>query len=291
MIDVGDPAEVGTVHVVERSIGWSAWGRPSDSPVLLSQGAGTSSSLGLARGVAERVRCRVIAYDRPGLGRTSPVEPRTFATLTGDLRALSRCLGFERPPMLANSQGAPFALAAAAAGIVSAVAIVSGADELAHPSTRALLPEDVTATVDAVLADPSGAQARFETFDPVGLRRFILSGSTEADRDVYLGAGFFPAWCRATTEAFGQGPRGYAQDTVLALSRWDIALSNIAVPVVLWYGEEDTGHSPDQGATLHRRIPGSRRTVVAGVGGALLWTHGETILRDLLGRTVPNIST
>lgn len=291
MIDVVEPVEAGIVHAAERRIGWSAWGHPGGIPVLLSQGAGTAGPLGLARGVAEHTGCRIVAYDRPGLGRTSPVEPRTFATLAEDVRALCRGLGLDRPPMLANSQGAPFSLAAAAAGLVSSVAVVSGADELAHRNTHAQLPEDVAATVDAVLTDPAGARDRFETFDPAGLRRFILSGSTVADREVYLGPGFFPTWCRATDEAFGQGSRGYAEDTVLALGSWDIALSDIEVPVVLWYGGQDTGHSPDQGATLHRRIPGSRRVVVAGGGGALLWTHGEVILRDLLARTVPEIST
>jgi pimeloyl-ACP methyl ester carboxylesterase len=60
--------------------------------------------------------------------------------------------------------------------------------------------------------------------------------------------------------------------------------SRIAVPVDLWYGEEDTGHSPDHGAGLADRVPGAVRHVVSGIGGAVLWTHAGEILRTLLER-------
>ncbi|MFE6577617.1 alpha/beta fold hydrolase, partial [Streptomyces rochei] len=84
-------------------------------------------------------------------------------------------------------------------------------------------------------------------------------------------------------EGFAQGAAaGYARDTVLAMSRWPFALDAVTVPVDIWYGEEDTGHSPDNGALLATRIPGARRHVVPGIGGALLWTHAEPVLTSLL---------
>jgi pimeloyl-ACP methyl ester carboxylesterase len=71
------------------------------------------------------------------------------------------------------------------------------------------------------------------------------------------------------------------------MGRWPISPAEIAIPVDLWYGQQDTSpvHSPNLGATLAIRIPSARRHVVPGAGGALLWTHAECILRSLLQHT------
>ncbi|WP_223839947.1 hypothetical protein [Saccharopolyspora pogona] len=69
------------------------------------------------------------------------------------------------------------------------------------------------------------------------------------------------------------------------MSRWLFAVEDMGVLVDLWYGQLDTSpsHSPDLGATLARRIPTARHHLVPDAGSALLWTHAEQILRNLLG--------
>lgn len=111
-----------------------------------------------------------------------------------------------------------------------------------------------------------------------------MTGDT--DRTVYTHSVFARAYRHAVTEAFVQGPGGYARDTVLASARWPFDPGIVRVPVDLWYGAQDTSpvHSPDLGASLGDRIPGARRHVIPSAGGALLWTHAETILRTLLQR-------
>ena len=66
------------------------------------------------------------------------------------------------------------------------------------------------------------------------------------------------------------------------MERWPFNLEMINVPVDIWYGEHDSSHSPDNGVMLTARIPGARRHIVPGIGGAVLWTHAEPILRSLL---------
>jgi pimeloyl-ACP methyl ester carboxylesterase len=66
-----------------------------------------------------------------------------------------------------------------------------------------------------------------------------------------------------------------------------VVRGSVTVPVDLWYGAEDTAHSPDNGARLATRVPGARRHVVPGIGGALLWTHAAPILSALLAE-LPN---
>lgn len=264
---------------------WSEWGPADGAPVLFSPGAATSSSLGLAAGAVERLGVRLIAFDRPGLGGSDPDPGRTLLDTAADVRALAAALALARPAIIGFSQGAPLALACAAADAVSAVAVVSGTDELAGPVLRGMLPPEVRQLVELAEADPLAAEALFRgMMTPATLQEMVSSRSPEVDRAVYLEPTFAAAFASALDEGFAQGPDGYARDTLLAMQRWPFDPDELRQPVHLWYGSCDTSpfHSLDFGASLARRIPGAARTVVAGAGGSVLWTHGTEILEALL---------
>jgi pimeloyl-ACP methyl ester carboxylesterase len=283
-LDVSAPARRGAVHVApERRMAWSEWGPADGAPVLFSPGAATSGLLGFATGALERLGARLIAFDRPGLGGSDPSPNRTLLDGAADLRALAAALSLERPAIVGFSQGAPLALACAAAGAVSAVAIVSGTDELAAPSLRGTLPPPVVQRVELAETDPPAAEAMFRGMTAEMLIQMV-GGSPEVDLAVYLDPTFAAAFAAAVHEAFVRGPDGVARDTLLAMQRWPFDPSEIRVPAHLWYGSLDTSpfHSPDHGATLAGRIPGAVRTVIDGSAGAILWTHGAEILTALL---------
>ncbi|WP_205669382.1 alpha/beta fold hydrolase [Amycolatopsis suaedae] len=246
-----------------RVLGWAEWGPRDGRPVLFSPGAATSRSLGFGSSVVDGLGVRLIAVDRPGLGVSTPAPGRTFAGFAADIAELSERLGLGRPAMVGNSQGAPFALACAVEGIVACLAVVAGSDEV-EPAGR----------VD---------EGMFTGFDADAMYDLVMAASPPSDLAVYRQPAFTEAYLRALKEGFAQGAAaGYARDTVLAMGRWPFDLSSITVPVHLWYGEDDTTHSPDRGQTLATRIPGAVRTVVPGIGGAVLWTHAEQILAALL---------
>lgn len=289
-MDVGvtDPERVGEERLPDgRPLGWAEWGPPDGVPVLFSPGAGTSRHLGFGADAVAALGVRLIALDRPGLGASAPSPGRTFADFAEDVRAFAAARGLGRPAMVGNSQGAPFALACAARGVVGALAVVSGADEIADPRFADALPEELRRLVGTAVADPAAAERIFTGFTPRAMADMVLAGSPECDLAVYRHPAFAAAWQRALEEGFAQGPGGYARDTALVMGRWGrwgLNLARIAVPVDLWYGAEDTSHSPDQGASLASRIPGAVRRTVPGIGGAVLWTHAEEILGTLLER-------
>ncbi|MEW9553046.1 alpha/beta fold hydrolase [Nonomuraea sp. NPDC050783] len=271
------PARLGESHLPDgRRLGWAEWGPATGTPVVLCPGAGTSRWLGFGAGVVDELGVRLISLDRPGLGASDPSPGRTLTSWADDVAALGlgdlRVVGF--------SQGAPFALACAFAPAVRRVAIVSGADEVA--TMPDVLPDHFRDLVKTVAADPSAAETFFASLTPDALWGMIVPNSPAVDRAVYEQPGFARAYRRAMTEAFAQGPAGYARDSVLAMSPWPLPLSETPVPVDLWYGDQDLHHSPDQGRTLSRRIRGARHHLVPGAGGSLLWTHAEPILRLLL---------
>lgn len=279
------PARLGETRLSDgRLLGWAEWGPPDGVPVLLCPGAATSRWLGFGTDVVEAHGVRLVSTDRPGLGVSTPAPGRTFSDFADDIRQLAALRGLGRLPVVGNSQGAPFALACAEQGVASALAVVSGADEVAAPEFATALAANLRKLVDRTATDPVGAEEFFAGLGPDAMWDMVMSGSPECDLAVYQDPHFAAAYRRALEEGFAQGAAGYARDTVLAMGRWPFDLAKIAVPVDIWYGERDTTHSPDNGAFLASRIPGARRRVVPGIGGAVLWTHAEQILTSLLER-------
>jgi pimeloyl-ACP methyl ester carboxylesterase len=282
--EVRAPERRGTVQVApERRMAWSEWGPPDGVPVLLSPGAGTSSSLGFATDALVRLRARLIGIDRPGLGGSDASPKRTLLDGAADIRALTTALSLERPAIVGFSQGAPLALACAAAGAVSAAAVVSGTDELAAPALDGTRPPMLQQHVELAKSDPAAVEAMFRSMTPAMLVDMV-NGSPEADLAVYRDPAFATAFAAAVEEAFVRGPDGFARDALLVMQRWPFDPAEIRVPVHLWYGGLDASpfHSPDHGASLARRIPGAAHTVIEGSAGAILWTHGAEILAALL---------
>lgn len=285
MNNLSAPARRGAVRVApERQMAWSEWGPANGAPVLFSPGAATSSLLGFATDAVERLGVRLIAIDRPGLGGSDPSPNRTLLDTAEDIRALAAALALERPAIIGFSQGAPFALACGAIDAVSAVAVVSGTDELAGP-LRGMLPPEIRQLVELAESDPTAAEAMFRgMMTPAALKEMVRTRSPELDRAVYLEPTFADIFASALDEGFARGPDGYARDALLVMRRWPFDPAEIRAPVHLWYGSLDTSplHSMDHGASLAGRIPGASRTVVEGAGGSVLWTHGAEILEALL---------
>ncbi|MGW2219629.1 alpha/beta fold hydrolase [Nonomuraea sp. NPDC001684] len=283
---VAPPARTGAERLPDgRLLGWAEWGPPDGRPVLLSPGAATSRRLGMGAAAPDDLGVRLISLDRPGLGASTPAPGRTFAGFAADVEVFAGLRGLGRPAMVGNSQGAPFALACAAAGVTGALALVSAADEVADPRFAGALPAELRQLTDLSTHDPEAAERIFGGFTPQAMWDLVMGGSPACDLAVYQRPEFAAGYREALAEAFAQGPAGYARDTVLAMGRWGVDLSSITAPVDVWYGEHDATHSPDLGEGLTARIPGAVRHVVPGAGGALLWTHPHRILRALLDRS------
>jgi pimeloyl-ACP methyl ester carboxylesterase len=264
-----------------RVLAWSEWGPVDGLPVLFCTGAAMSGALGFGADALAELGVRLLAIDRPGLGASSPHPEKTFASWVDDTHQLLTAKGLRDVTAVGFSQGAPFALALAGRGLVKAVAIVSGQDDLAHPRMAPLLHPEVAGMVRSARQDPAGFEQAFARMaTPDGLWQLIVGMSGERDRALYVSESFGEAYQRALREGFSQGAQGYARDLVNALGPWLVEPEHIPVRVDLWYGGLDTStvHSPDFGATLAARLPNATHTVDAEEGGSILWTRARDIL-------------
>lgn len=268
-----------------RLLRGSALGPADGRPVLFIAGAATGSSMGFADALLEEAGLRILTMDRPGMGESHPDPQRTIASTADDYRAfVARAIGAEPAgiPVVANSQGAVFGLAAALAGWVSRLVLVSPADELAHPAIHAMLPAEATQLADLARDDPDEAARILGAFTPAAMEAMVLEGAHERDRAYYASDEFRSRYRRSLAEGFAQGGAGYVRDTLLAMRPWALPLDEITVPVTILFGADDQGHSPDLGRTLSRRIPGAARSVLPDAGGALLWTRPAAVLDAIL---------
>lgn len=255
--------------------------------MLFVSGAAMGSSLGFGFEAIDSLGLRLLSIDRAGLGLSTTDPSKSFESIVRDVEAVLLGEGIDRLPIVAFSQGAPFAIALAARGLGSALAIVAGQDELAHPRMRPLLVPDVLHLVEAIEADQEGFEITFaERADADGMWALVLGMSAPIDRALYEDEVFANAYRRCLAEGFSEGSRGYVRDLALAMSRWPMAPETVALPTTLWYGRLDTSpvHSPDFGATLAARFPNAVLRVLPDEGGSLLWTRGDDVLRDLLAR-------
>ncbi len=267
-----------------RLLAWAEWGAPDHRAVLLCPGAATSRSLGFGADLLDRHAIRLISVDRPGLGGSDPAPQRTLPDWAADVDELAGRNRWRLEAAVGFSQGAPFALACARAGLLRAAALVSGTDELARPALRGVLAPDVRRLVELVADAPEEALDAFRAVGrPEVMEQLLDATAAPVDRAVYRHPAFRDAWRASLREALRPGPDGYARDAVLTFSLWPFDAADVATPVDLWYGEHDTSpvHSPDLGAELARRLPRARRHLVRGAGGALLWTHAAQVLDGL----------
>ncbi len=268
-----------------RQLAWSEWGPMDGQPVVFCTGAGLAGCLGFGADCLAELGLRLLAIDRPGLGASSSHPDKTLLSWAADMREWVQAQGLQRVVAVGFSQGAPFALALADQGLVAAIAIVAGQDELAHPALHGLLHHDVLAMVNQASHDPMAFERRFtQVATAEGMWELIMGMSGESDRAIYSQPDVQAGLQQALQAGFCQGAQGYARDLTNAILPWPFALESISVPVDLWYGHLDTSpvHSPDFGHTLATRLPNATHTLIPDAGAAILWTRSRQILSQLI---------
>ncbi|HET7089491.1 MAG TPA: alpha/beta hydrolase [Anaerolineae bacterium] len=233
-----------------RTLSYAEFGRPEGYPVLFFHGTPGSRLQPLVfaeDSTLARLGLRLIAPDRPGLGRSDFQPKRGFSDYPADVVALANALGVDRFAVLGGSGGGPYAVACAVRmpERLSAVVIVSGGWPMNVPEAWENLAPSVRRT--RILASKGPfllgllQKLSWGTFKDSGdktLAKFT-AGMPAPDRAVLEQPGRLERALKDMGEAMHQGTRGAVWDMRLSVRDWDFHLDDVRMPLKLFHGEQD----------------------------------------------------
>jgi pimeloyl-ACP methyl ester carboxylesterase len=226
---------------------------------------------------------RLISYDRPGFGGSSPREGRRVADAAGDVAAILDALDVTRFATYGTSGGGPHALACAALlpGRCAAAATIAGVG--AHDAPD----------LDWMEGMGEGNQEEFgaaregrEAVAPVLERETAGLLAVEAEEladalrphlspvDAAALTGELAAHLLDTIKTgLGPGAEGWIEDDLAFVSPWGFDLAAIEVPVLVWQGEQDLMVPAAHGDWLRAHVPTAEGEVLAGEGHLTLFAN------------------
>ena len=255
-----------TVHTLDgRMLAVEDCADPAGRPVLVHMGTPNSRHLygPNVRDAAER-GLRLICYDRPGYGGSSPQPGRTVADCAGDVRAICAELGIDRLAMWGISGGGPHVLACAALlpDLVTAAASLAS---LAPYGAEGLdyfvgMGQDNVDETRLFLTDEAASRAKMDkdreellATSPADAAKGIESLLTPTDAAVLHGE-LAEYLVSSAQDGLAPGSQGWWEDNCM-ISPWGFDLADIAVPVLLLHGRQDMFVPFGHGEWLAAHIP------------------------------------
>ena len=246
--------ETGTHRLPDgRTLAFCEFGDPDGDPVFHAHGVPSSRLEGaLLHDAARRYGFRVISTDRPGIGRSTYLSGRRFLDYPRDIACLADALGLDKFGVMGGSGGgAHTAVCAYAipdrltvnltmcpftnfAQFPAPEALLSGAEAVTWRMAR-ISPVLVFAMCGAMALAVRGIGKRYE--------RWAATAASKAqgpDGEVARANPEKMAMMgRVTAEAFAQGGRGVAVDTMIQYSDWGFRLAELRGRIQLFHGTED----------------------------------------------------
>jgi pimeloyl-ACP methyl ester carboxylesterase len=250
-----------------RTLAVQEGGDPDGKPVLAHNGTPNSRQLypphaadAAARGI------RLVSYDRPGYGESSPHPGRSIASAAEDVRTICSALGISRLATWGVSGGGPHVLACAALLPDLVAAAASLASLAPYPAAGldwfAGMGQENVDDFKLIMEDPEAAWAKAEkdregmlSVSAGDLNTQFATLLTPTDAAVMTGqVAEYLSLC--VKDGLAPGVEGWAEDGKAMAEPWGFSVTDIAVPVLLMHGREDQFVPFGHGEWLAARIPG-----------------------------------
>jgi pimeloyl-ACP methyl ester carboxylesterase len=271
-----------------RSLAYAEFGDPDGRPVLFFHGTpGYRLNPWTTDAEQRSIGVRLVALDRPGVGRSTPQPRRRLLDWPEDVQKLADALEIERFAVVGFSNGGPHAAACAyrLGPRVIGTALVAPMPPLDEPQALKQIgvPRWYYPTARRapwalrVLYATLTALARM---DARRAEKILVSNLSEPDRRLFARperAGRFGA------DLAGAGSRGVVDDEHLMPLPWGFDPAQVDSPVRLWLGERDVLVPAHVWLERPSRFPVSETTVVPGSGHFLIAEHMVEITRGIAG--------
>ena len=265
----------------DRQVAYTEYGCSDGVPVVFLHGTPGSRRLGtLFETVAQKQGIRLLAFERPGYGHSTPWPSRSLRDAGTVVSTVLDDANVKRAGLVAFSGGGPHALATAVTrpARVTRVDIVSGAVppdvSETQPATQRLLAGLATRTPTLLRSLFRGQAWLAARLDP----SLVVSQYTAAG-----GAASIPDDAAAIVQAdfvdaFARHRSGAVTDFRNTASDWGIHLDDLETDVCFWHGENDTNVPIDGARRLAAQLPTAQLRVLDDAD------HLQTLLQ-----TVPEV--
>lgn len=276
-----------------RRLSYAIYGDSLGVPVFYFHGGQESRlSASFMHETAAQLGVKIIAPDRPGIGKSSPFPGRSFLDWADDVRQLADALHIQEFSVFGLSGGAPHVLACALQipDRLLQAGIVAGAAPYDYRGTKKgmWLPVKLVHWFASWEKDKQlrkFIQKDYETLrdKPEKRVRQLQRYLPKPDRDL-LQTRPELAWdfIEGSLESYRQGIDGVVQEWRMYVSDWGMKLTEIKKPIDLWYGEKDKMSPPYRGYYYQAVLPGARLHLLANEGHfSLIRNHLESILQKM----------
>jgi len=253
-----------------RTLAYAEWGDPEGRPIVTCHGTpgcrlNRHPNQELVRGTG----ARVIAFDRPGYGRSTRLPGRRVVDVVADVARLTEHLGLDRFAVAGGSGGGPHALALAAKlgdRVTRAACVVGVApyDVLGEEWLTGMDPMNVKEfgwalegeqrLHEELTREDAEMRARVARDPATVLGDFDLP---DADRRVLSRPDVATVIRESTEEQSANGVWGWVDDDLAFTAPWGFDPSTIEVPAAVWWGAADVLVPPQHGEWIARAVPGA----------------------------------
>jgi pimeloyl-ACP methyl ester carboxylesterase len=260
-----------------RTLAVQETGDPAGPAILVHMGSPNSRHPYLPNAADAATRgLRLICYDRPGYGGSTPQPGRSHADCAADVRAICAALGIDRVGIWGISGGGAHALACAALLPDLAVGVASLAG-LAPYGAEGLdwfegMGQDNAddfrlAVTDKDAARKKLAQDREELLAATAddMARALESLLSPVDAAVLTGD-LAKYLVFSGHEGLAPGSEGWWEDVCAQVGPWGFDLADIQVPVLVMHGREDRFVPFGHGQWLAAHVPGVEARLLDGDG-------------------------
>ncbi len=286
-----------------RRLAWNEYGDPNGLPVMYYHGwpssrlqARWAHHLALERGL------RIVAMDRPGMGRSTFEAGRKLDSWPELMERFADSLQIGKFGQLGVSGGGPYVLACAARipARLTGSAVLGGAVPLAelrhgphglHPLYQMLVPcRKLPPWVFSALFRIASIASRWQPgWPPLS---WLLRSVAAEDRRLLLD---FPEVWKVITKSFQEGVceddgRGVMADAEIYFQRLTVDLANLRHPIRYWHGGEDRNIPVEMVREFTGKIAGAELVVDEERGHFSLILQRASAALDYLADCVPSVS-
>ncbi len=260
-----------------RQIAYCEYGDLEGSPVFYFHGTpGSRYEPAFAGRAGQKYGYRILALDRPGVGRSDYVRGRTLLDWPRDVYEVAELLEIERFGVIGVSGGGPYALAC---GYVLSdyleftVLMGSWGPVAEEPKLwQEMAPLDqffgkLSRTLPCAFYLPfSFFGYAAKRLPPSSFARSLESSMSEPDKELLSNEVMACFFAEDVREAFRQGTRGPADDAILLYREWGFRIEEIQVKVTLFHGEEDKFAPYTYAIYLNEKLPNAESHGYPGKG-------------------------